>query len=50
MKKIICFMKGHRWSQWYNWVTNDKQYRYCARCGEIEYRIGLKMVKANPKE
>ena len=43
-------MKGHRWSQWYDWHTGDKEYRYCYRCGEIEYRIGLMVVKTNPKE
>ncbi len=42
-------LRGHRWSQWYNYVTEDKQYHYCYRCSEIEYRIGLKVVKANPK-
>jgi len=49
MKKIICSLKGHSWSQWYSWVIKDKQYRFCYRCGEIEYQTGLMVVKANSK-
>jgi len=46
MKKIICLLKEHKWSQWYNWGRGDKQYRYCERCGKQQFRIGLMMVKA----
>jgi len=42
---IICLFRGHSWSQWYNWVRGDKQYRYCSRCGATEERIGLVVVK-----
>jgi len=41
--------KGHNWSRWYEYAAKDKQYRYCIRCSEIEYKIGLKVVKAKPK-
>jgi hypothetical protein len=42
---IICLFKGHNWSQWYNRGTEDKQYRYCIRCGATEEKIGLVVVK-----
>ena len=42
---IICFFKGHNWSQWYNSPTKKGDYRYCSRCSATEERIGLMVVK-----
>jgi len=39
-KRIVCilFFKEHIWSGWCSWVTGDKDYRYCSRCGKQEFR------------
>jgi len=34
VKKIICYFRGHSWSQWYPWLTFGKHYRYCSVCGK----------------
>jgi len=36
MKKIICYFRGHKWSQWYPWITFGKHYRYCSVCGKAQ--------------
>lgn len=36
---LVCFFKEHEWSEWMHWITGDKDYRFCYRCGNEEFRV-----------
>jgi len=50
MKRIICFIRGHNWSEWlYGGPWVFRTYRYCCRCGEVEVRREYEEVSDKEK-
>jgi len=39
MRRLVCLFKGHIWSDWCPWITGDKDYRWCIRCGKKEFKV-----------
>lgn len=51
MKKIICYFRGHKWSQWYPWTEFCVHYRYCSVCGKAQLGSILGGIRdMTPKE